>query len=204
MLLSVLTKSFFVDNILYMTSSKGFTFLGKAIEAIEANVCKKISSTSIIYEFCRLLQKQKVSTRLDLQNYARKIPCVQASSESYDLLQTSRILRNLSISNVLRLNSIWANLHLISLGKAWGLETPFNVITGSRIHQGCVFRDLLPHQGTRTAYICYINPDFEPLAKEISTQILQDILKKRLQSLRNTSFEKMVWPCDSLKEQQNG
>ena len=119
-------------------------------------------------------------------------------------LQTSRILRNLSISNVLRLNSIWANLHLISLGKAWGLETPFNVITGSRIHQGCVFRDLLPHQGTRTAYICYINPDFEPLAKEISTQILQDILKKRLQSLRNTSFEKMVWPCDSLKEQQNG
>ena len=61
MLLSVLTKSFFVNNILYMTSSKGFTFLGKAIEAIEANVCKKISSTSIIYEFCRLLQKQKVS-----------------------------------------------------------------------------------------------------------------------------------------------
>lgn len=61
MLLSVLTKSFFVDNILYMTSSKGFTFLANAIETIEANACKRISSTSIISESCRLLQKQKAS-----------------------------------------------------------------------------------------------------------------------------------------------
>ena len=85
-----------------------------------------------------------------------------------------------------------------------GTRDSFNVMKGSKIHQGWVFKDLVPPQGTRTAYICYINPAFEPLAKEIAAQILQNILKKRLQSLRNTSFEKMVWPCDSLKEQQNG
>ena len=136
----------------------------------------------------------RIKTKLDLQNYSKKVPCVQASSESYDLVQTSRMLRNLSISNVLHLNSIWANLHLINLGLAWGLETPFNVLVGSKIHQGCVvFKDLFPGQGTRTTYISYINPDFAPLVADIAEQILQKVLGKLLLQLKNSPFDGMIW-----------
>ncbi len=133
-----------------------------------------------------------ITSRKDLIELAKKLPCVQFASSTLDSVHLSRILRQWGVQQPnLELNSIDAVIHLVSIGKAWSLMPAMNIHT-ARITDPVSYRQISHQQGRRTAYILYKDSAYEELALFTKEKSLEILKTKVLPSFADKSISEAI------------
>lgn len=125
-----------------------------------------------------------IRSKLDLIRLSKSLPCLQFNDTSYDVVHTSRVLRQWGIQNTLMLGT-WSTLKMIEKGQAWALMPVLNILPAKDFVHSISFLYASEQQGMRTAYILYKNPSYEQLAKRIAGLVVETLETKILPQVKN-------------------
>lgn len=125
-----------------------------------------------------------IRSKLDLIRLSKTLPCLQFNDTSYDVVHTSRVLRQWGIQNTLMLGT-WTTLKMIEKGLAWALMPVLNILPAKDFVHSISFLYASEQQGMRTAYVLYKTPAYEQLAKKIAGLVVETLKTKILPQVKN-------------------